>query len=117
VADGVIFVTRLTKRTRRKVHESLGTLDRAGANVVGLVINGLEAGGEYSRSVETGYYGGGYYGGKYGMAAYRYRSPGGAYYSDEKSKPSRREKATVAEAANKAPESAVTHVNGHHGAV
>ena len=74
-ADGVILVTRLSKRTRRKVRESLDTLERAGANVVGLVINGIEPGGEYTRGVESGYYGGGYGGG--------YGGRRGAYYSEE----------------------------------
>ncbi|MFH5805847.1 polysaccharide biosynthesis tyrosine autokinase [Alienimonas sp. DA493] len=75
-ADGVVLVTRLSRRTRRKLKESLDTLDRSGANVLGLVVNGLEPGGEYTREVEAGYY--------YGSGL---RQDRGAYYSNESAQP------------------------------
>ena len=75
--DGVVLVSRLGKRTRGKLGEALDNLERAGANVLGLVVNGVESGSEYSRGIESGYYGGGYGGG------YRSRKTGGGYYSDE----------------------------------
>ena len=73
-ADGVVLVIRLSKRTRRKVRECLSTLERAGANVLGLVPNAVRAGGEYTRQVESGYYG------SYGYG-------GGRYYSEERAAP------------------------------
>ncbi|MFH5804420.1 GumC family protein [Alienimonas sp. DA493] len=76
-ADGVVLVTRLSKRTRRKVRESLDMLDRTGAKVLGLVVNAVEPGGEYVREVESGYYGGYGYG-------YGYGASNGGYYSSEK---------------------------------
>ena len=103
-ADGVVLVTRLSKRTRRKVRESLDTLERAGANVVGLVINGIEPGGEYTRGVESGYYGGGYGGG--------YGGRRGAYYSEEPGSdvaPPASAKAAKGERS----ETAAGRVNGH----
>ncbi|WP_171185447.1 polysaccharide biosynthesis tyrosine autokinase [Alienimonas chondri] len=95
-ADGVVLVTRLSKRTRRKVQESLDTLDRAGANLLGLVVNAVDSSGEYVREVESGYYGG------YG---YGYGRTKGSYYSNEKAAPPVLEE--PASVSGKAP------VNGH----
>lgn len=75
-ADGVIVVTRLHPRTRRRLRESLDTLDQAGANVLGLVVNAVPTSGEYTRAVQGGYYGGTGYGSRPGRDA---------YYSDEQS--------------------------------
>ncbi|QDT18228.1 polysaccharide biosynthesis tyrosine autokinase [Alienimonas californiensis] len=74
LADGVVVVTRLHPRTRRRLGECLDTLDQAGARVLGLVVNAVPAGGEYTREVQGGYYGG------YGYGAMAGRD---AYYSDE----------------------------------
>ncbi|MFH5804034.1 polysaccharide biosynthesis tyrosine autokinase [Alienimonas sp. DA493] len=74
LADGVMVVTRLHPRTRRRLGECLDTLDQAGANVLGLVVNAVPTSGEYTREVQGGYYGG------YGYGAFAGRD---AYYSDE----------------------------------
>ena len=73
-ADGVVVVARLHQRTRRRLGECLDTLDQAGANVLGLVVNAVPASGEYVREVQGGYYGGSGYGS---------RPARDAYYSDE----------------------------------
>ena len=93
-ADGVVLVIRLSKRTRRKVRESLEAMERAGANVLGLVVNAVPSGGEYVREVESGYYG-----------SYGYGHAGGGYYSDEK--------AVAPTAGRAAPVGGRAVVNGH----
>ena len=75
--DGVLLAIRLSKRSRGKVQETLGVLERAGANVLGLVVNGVDVRSEYARGLESGYYGGGY-GEGFGRG-----SSGGGYYTED----------------------------------
>lgn len=71
--DGVILTLRLGKRTRGKAAEAREILDRVGANILGIVINGVNAKGEYGYQARYRYtysssyrYGYGYSYGAYG---------------------------------------------------
>lgn len=52
--DAVLLTLRLDKRTRAKATESRDILDRVGANVLGIVINGVNARGDYG--YQAGYH-------------------------------------------------------------
>jgi succinoglycan biosynthesis transport protein ExoP len=95
--DGVLLVLRLTKSARTMGHRALEALDGMGANVLGIVINGVGSEKKgYGYGYSCGKYGYGYgksgYGGyKYGYGsdyAYQYRYSEGyeddkVYYEDE----------------------------------
>ncbi|MBM4076521.1 MAG: CpsD/CapB family tyrosine-protein kinase [Planctomycetes bacterium] len=77
--DGVIMTMRLTKRTRADATHAVGVLSSLGANIFGVVVNGIDgrSRGNYSYGNQYGYgYGGGY---NYGYGEGR----SGAYYADE----------------------------------
>ncbi|MGE0760350.1 MAG: polysaccharide biosynthesis tyrosine autokinase, partial [Pirellulaceae bacterium] len=92
-ADGVILVMRLTKSARAASHRALETLEELGANMLGVVVNGVggtSGYGDYGKYGGYGSYGGYGYGGYgsygYGYGGYDYRYGYGegdkSYYED-----------------------------------
>ena len=75
LADGVVLTTRLDAKSRRKCLSTLERLESVGAKMLGVVINGVAAGGAFHGKAEYRYDG-------YGGYAYSY---GSGYGSSEKS--------------------------------
>ena len=74
--DGVILTTRLNKRTRAGLSRSVEVMRGLGAEIIGIVVNGIGQGAQYG-------YGRGY-GGRYDYSYdYGYREPGRSYYTDD----------------------------------
>lgn len=81
VVDGVLLVLKMSRRSKMVARQAKETLSLVGANVLGIVVNGV--GGSNSRYYGKGgsyYYSGSYY---YGGGAYRYSS----YYTDDTTHP------------------------------
>jgi succinoglycan biosynthesis transport protein ExoP len=77
--DGVLLTIRINKRTRAEAMRATAMLSSLGANVLGVVVNGLsgEHGYGYRKYGSTGNY-------KYGYGyGYGYGEKAGAYYQDE----------------------------------
>ncbi|MBC8876844.1 MAG: polysaccharide biosynthesis tyrosine autokinase [Planctomycetes bacterium] len=84
--DGVLLVIRLAKSARAATRRALEALDSLGANILGVVVNGVGGGSRYggygysSYKYGRGYGGYGYryggYGGRYGYGGYGYRYGG-----------------------------------------
>ena len=86
--DGVLLVLRLTKSARHAGHRTLDSLEEIGANVLGVVVNGVGGGakyGEYGYSQGRRYSGYGGYGYRYGDAYGCRESNDQSYYGDEAS--------------------------------
>ncbi len=86
--DGVLLVLRLTKNARHSGHRTLESLAEVGANVLGVVVNGVGASTKYGGygNSKNGYgYGGKYngYGGRYGDANGYRESDDQSYYVDD----------------------------------
>lgn len=64
--DAVLLTLRLDKRTRAKAIEARDILDRVGANVLGIVINGVNAKGDYGYQAGYHYTNSSTYGYRYG---------------------------------------------------
>lgn len=82
LVDGVYLVTRIRKGVKLTSQKAKETLDRVGANWMGVIVNGLDENPHYS---EYGYQYGGYsyYGGMYG----RYYDANNRVYRDKISPP------------------------------
>jgi capsular exopolysaccharide synthesis family protein len=72
--DGVILAIRLNKRARVKGAEAKDVLDRVGANVLGVVVNGVNAKGEYGYRAGYRYTYSSGYGYRHGYSYYAYGS-------------------------------------------
>jgi succinoglycan biosynthesis transport protein ExoP len=88
--DGVIMVVRLGKQTRPRAAQANGMLETLGANLVGIVVNGVGAkeAGYYGRyGSRDGYYNGGFYRNGYGYSygySYKYGEYGEYYEEDDR---------------------------------
>lgn len=84
--DGVLLVIRLAKSARAVTRRALEALDSLGANILGVVVNGVGGGSRYGGYGYSSYkYGRGYggYGYRYGSYGYRYGGYGYRYgYGD-----------------------------------
>ena len=84
--DVVLVVLKLTKSARHHGHQALDLLEEIGANVLGVVVNGVDGGSNYGAyGYNQGNYGRRYagYAGRYGDP-YEYReSDNQGYYRDE----------------------------------
>ncbi len=88
--DGVLVILRLNKNARNVARRTLSSLEEVGANVLGIIVNGV---GQDQGSYGYGKYGYSYGYGRYGYAGYgyrygyRYRKDYGygdnAYYGDD----------------------------------
>lgn len=89
--DGVMLTLRLGKRARAKGTEARDVLERVGANILGIIINGVNARGEYG--YQSGY--------RYTAASTARYGYGETYFSNDYVEDERRE--------HRRPR----HVNGH----
>ncbi|MGB0600291.1 MAG: polysaccharide biosynthesis tyrosine autokinase [Rubripirellula sp.] len=101
--DGVIMVVRLGKQTRPRAAQAHGMLETLGANLVGIVVNGVGAkeAGYYGRyGSRDGYYNGGFYRNGYGYSygySYQYGEYDEYYEQDEKRNGGRKRRKKAAE--------------------
>ena len=73
--DGVLLVIRLAKSARAATRRALESLDSLGANILGVVVNGVGGGSRYGGYGYSSYK----YGRGYGGYGYRYGGYGGRY--------------------------------------
>ena len=82
--DGVLLVMRLTKTARNNGHRALDAIEAIGANILGVVVNGVGKNPGYGYAYGYGY--GGYSYGRNGKSyGGRYSSDHGYGYGDDKS--------------------------------
>jgi capsular exopolysaccharide synthesis family protein len=89
--DGVMLALRLGKRARAKGNEARDILERVGANILGIIINGVNARGEYG--YQSGY--------RYTAASTARYGYGETYFSNDHADDERQVRRSV------------RHVNGH----